>query len=122
MKQDCRSGGRNLYSIATNQAAIITLFHVVMPPLLIWIVHREGYDRGAWPLQCAIALPAFIASRFAPAAQNFNFAFTDPFFHRSWGPAPLHVAIVFLFMALVVYLSTHLLLMRVFGKPGSDSK
>jgi len=99
---------------------LITLFHVVMPPLLLWIFHREGYDRRAWTLQCAISLPAFIASRFAPAAQNINFAFADPFFRRSWGPAPLHIAVVFLFMALVVYLPTHLLLTRLFERRHSN--
>jgi hypothetical protein len=41
-----------------------------------------------------------------------DFAFTDPFIHRSWGPAPVHVAISILFMIFVVYYPTALLLQR----------
>jgi len=96
---------------------LITLFHVAMPLLLLWALHRSGYDRRGWALQSAIALPVFIASRYTVPAQNTNFAFADPFFHRAWGPAPLHVTVIFLFMLLVVYLPTHFLLRRIFPAP-----
>jgi hypothetical protein len=96
---------------------LITLFHVAMPPLLLWALHRTGYDRRGWMLQSAIALPVFIASRYTVSATNTNYAFTDPFFHRAWGPAPLHVTVIFLFMLLVVYLPTHFLLRRLFPVP-----
>jgi hypothetical protein len=99
---------------------LLSLFHLALPVLLLWAVHRLGYDRRGFPLQLAIALPAFIASRFAPAAQNINYAFTDPFFHRSWGPAPFHILVVFLFMLLVVYLPTHLVLKRIFRPAVSE--
>jgi len=96
---------------------LISLFHVAIPFLLLWALYIFGYDRRAWLLQCAIALPTFIASRFAPASENINFAFTDPFFRRSWGPGPVHIAVVFLFMVFVVYLPTHLLLEHLFPAP-----
>jgi len=96
---------------------LLSLFHIVMPPLLLWTLHRTGYDRRGFRLQSLIALLVFIASRFTSPAKNMNFAFTDPFFHRSWGPPPVHVAISFLFMIIVVYLPTHLVLNRVFGRP-----
>ncbi len=98
---------------------LLSLFHLALPVLLLWAVHRLGYDRRGFPLQLAIALPVFIASRFAPAAQNINYAFTDPFFHRSWGPAPVHIIVVFLFMLVVPYLPTHLVLKRLFPPPAS---
>jgi hypothetical protein len=100
---------------------LLSLFHVALPVLLLWAVHRLGYDRRGLPLQLAIALPAFIASRFAPAAQNLNYAFSDPFFHRAWGPAPVHIVVIFLFMLLVVYLPTHLILKRLFPPPLSGA-
>jgi hypothetical protein len=96
---------------------LLTLFHLAMPPLLLWGIHRMGYDRRGWALQSAIALPAFIAARFTPPAANINYAFTDPFIHRAWGPAPIHVAISWLFMVFVVYFPTHLLLRRIFSPP-----
>jgi hypothetical protein len=98
---------------------LLTLFHVVMPVLLLWALHRIGYDRRGWALQCAIALPAFAAARFTAPAANINYAFTDPFIHRSWGAAPIHVLISWIFMAVVVYLPTHLLLKRLFPPPRS---
>lgn len=96
---------------------LLSLFHVVMPILLLWVLHRTGYDRRGWALQCAIALPLFIAARFADPAENINYAFIDPFVHRQWGPAPIHVLISWLFMAFVVYLPTHLVLKRIFHAP-----
>jgi hypothetical protein len=98
---------------------LLTLFHVVMPILLLWALHRIGYDRRGWALQCAIALPLFIGARFASPATNINYAFTDPFIHRAWGPPPIHVLISWLFMVVVVYLPTHLLLKRLFRPPQS---
>lgn len=94
---------------------LLSLFHVVLPPLLLWAVWRTGYDRRAWGLQSAIALVAFIASRFTNPTANINFAFRDPFWHRTWGPGPVHVGLSVLFMAFVVYLPTHLLLRRSFS-------
>jgi hypothetical protein len=96
---------------------LLSLFHVVMPILLLWALHRTGYDRRGWALQCAIALPLFIAARFTNPAENINYAFVDPFIHRQWGPAPIHVLISWLFMALVVYLPAHLVLKGIFTAP-----
>lgn len=98
---------------------LLSLFHLALPVLLLWALYRLGYDRRGFPLQLAIALPAFIASRFAPASQNLNYAFADPFFHRQFGPAPLHIAVIFLFMLAVAYLPAHLVLKRVFPQPVS---
>jgi hypothetical protein len=96
---------------------LLTLFHLAMPPTLLWTLSRTGYDRRGWRLQSAIALVAFIASRFTSRAENINFAFVDPFIHKSWGPPPVHVAVSVLFMMCVVYLPTHLALRRVFDPP-----
>jgi hypothetical protein len=100
---------------------LLTLFHVAMPILLLWALHRIGYDRRGWALQCAIALGAFVAARFTSPALNINYAFTDPFIHRVWGPPPIHVLISWIFIAAVVYLPTHLLLKRLFPPPSSHA-
>ena len=95
----------------------LTIFHLVMPALLLWGLHCLGYDRSGWALQCAIALPVFILARFTPPVRNTDFAFTDPFFHRQWGPAPLHVFVSWRFMVFVVYWPTHTALERLFPRP-----
>lgn len=93
---------------------LLSLFHVVMPALMIWAICTVGYDKRGYFLQVAIALAVFVASRFTPPAQNVNYAFTDPFFHRALGAGPIHIALTFLFMALIVYLPTHLAFERMF--------
>lgn len=97
---------------------LLSLYHLVLPVLFLWLLYRIGYDRRGWALQSAIALPVFAASRLASNAQkNMNFAFAEPFFHRQWGPAPVHVVVIWLFMVFVVYLPTHLFLMKIFAQP-----
>jgi hypothetical protein len=97
---------------------LLSLFHLLMPALLLWALFRIGYDRRAGGLQCTIALFAFVACRFTSPEKNMNFAFRDPFLHRAWGPAPVHLAISILFLAAVVYLPTHLLLRKLFTRVG----
>jgi hypothetical protein len=99
---------------------MLSLFHVVMPFVLLWALNRVGYDRRGWILQCAIAIPVIVLSRLAATPKtNINFVCTDPFFHRAWGPAPLHILAVLVFLAFIVYLPTHLLLC-LFFPPAQD--
>jgi hypothetical protein len=93
---------------------LLSLFHVALPPLLLWALWRTGYDRRAWSLQTGIALLAFIASRWTNSGSNINFAFRDPFWHRQVGPAPVHVALSVAALAIGLYLPTHLVLLRAF--------
>jgi hypothetical protein len=98
---------------------LLSLFHVLMPTVLLWALLRIGYDRRAYRLQCAIAFLALLACRFTSPQKNMNFAFRDPFLHRPWGPPPIHLAISTLALAIAVYLPTHLLLRRLFTPAGS---
>lgn len=91
---------------------LLSLFHIVWPLLLVWSLKRAGYDRRGFALQCAIAAAAIIAARFANPAENINYAFRDPLFHRAWGPAPLHVAFVWICFVILTYLPTHLVLAK----------
>lgn len=93
---------------------LLSLFHLAMPPLLLWAIHRVGYDSKGLALEWAITAIVFAAARFTDPAKNMNFAFSDPFFHRAWGPAPIHVGVSVLFMIVVVYWPTHAFLKRVF--------
>jgi len=100
---------------------LLSLFHVVMPFLLLWGLHRVGYDRRDWLLQSAIAIPVVVFARLASTPKtNINFVYADPFFHRAWGPWPAHIIAVLAFLVFVVYLPTHLLLSRLFPSPRQD--
>jgi hypothetical protein len=99
---------------------LLTLFHVVTPPLLLWAVCRLGYDRRGWALQSGIAVAAFAAARFTSPALNINFAFSDPFFHRAWGPPAVHVALSALVLIIIAYVPTHLCLKHFFAPPAQN--
>jgi len=96
---------------------LLSLFHIVWPFLLLWAIFRLGYDRRGWILQTGIAAAVLIASRFFGPSHNYNYAFTDPFFHRVWGPPVVHLAVVLAGLVVLDYLPTHLVLARFFSPP-----
>jgi hypothetical protein len=98
---------------------LMSLFHIALPIVLLVSLRRTGYDPRALRLQSGIAAVVMIASRIINPQKNINFAITDPFFRRSWGPAPLHLAIILAALIIAIYLPTHIVLMRVFRRPKS---
>jgi hypothetical protein len=100
---------------------LMSLFHVVWPTLLIAVLRRRGYDPRGLPLQCGIAALVLVASRFILPDENLNYAYLDPFFNRSWGPAPLHLALTFVVLVAVVYWPTHAALRRWLGRGLGDT-
>jgi hypothetical protein len=95
---------------------LLSLFHVVWPILLLLSLKRVGYDRCGFALQSAIAAAAMIASRFTNPALNINYAFRDPLAHRAWGPAPVHVALMWIALVILIYLPTHIALAKLFPR------
>ena len=93
---------------------LLSLFHVVLPMLLLAALRRAGYDRSALLLQSGIAMVLLVVSRFLGPTQNLNYAFTDPIFHRAFGPAHIHLALIFAALLGIIYCPTHVLLSRAF--------
>lgn len=94
----------------------LSLFHVVLPPLLVWAVHRFGYDPRAFWVQTAVAAVVLPASYLlVPEEKNVNWV------HGRGEPATLRMApllwlgVLLVAFPLVVYLPTHLVLRRLFG-------
>jgi hypothetical protein len=52
----------------------LSLFHVAVPVLLLWMVQRLGYDPRAWAFQTAVALVVLAVS----------YALTDPADNVNW--------------------------------------
>jgi len=92
---------------------LLSLFHLALPVLQLWALRRLGYDRRALALQSVLGLGLIAAGRALSPEVNVNYAWSDPFFHRSWGPALSHVAVIFAGLLAVVYLPTHALLTRL---------
>ncbi len=98
---------------------VLSLYHIVLPLLLLWSIFRVGYDSRAWRVQSAIAAVVLVASRFVAPDQNLNSAFADPVFHREWGPAPLHLAAMYLLLIFVLYWPVHRLFLGYIPGPRS---
>jgi hypothetical protein len=94
---------------------LLSCFHAALPLVALAAVRRTGYDRRGLLLQSAIAVAAVAAGRLVGPQANLNYAFTDPLFRRSFGPAPFHIAVIAGSLVLVVYPLTHLALKRVFA-------
>ncbi|MGH9776401.1 MAG: hypothetical protein ACRD50_15825 [Candidatus Acidiferrales bacterium] len=97
---------------------MLSLYHVVMPVVILLAVRQTGYDRRGWRLQSGIAAAALLAARWTVPALNINYAFTDPLFHRAWGPPPVHLLAMFAGIVVVIYLPTHFVLQKYFPEPG----
>lgn len=98
-------------------ARLLSLYHLGWPLLLWWVLRRVGYDPRGWPLQTMVAALAMLAGRLlAPAADNVNFAWTDPFFGRQLGPASAHLLICWGLLSALAYGATHWGLKRIFAR------
>jgi len=94
----------------------LSLFHIPMPIVLLWMVHTFGYDPRALPSQTALAWVVFAVT----------YAVTDPRENINWvfGPGGrpqqrlsprLYLALVLIVFPLIVYVPTHFLLRALFG-------
>ncbi len=105
----------------------LSLFHGWLPFLLIYLVHKLGYDRRAFTIQCICGITLLLLCYFftpappAPAvdpnaAVNINYVFglsdNDP---QHWMAPQLWLALLLAAFPIVLYLPAHLLLSRIFG-------
>lgn len=95
----------------------LSLFHVFLPILLVWTVHRLGYDRRALPtasLLAWIVLP--VSYFFTEPERNLNWVFGLVEVPQTWLPGPVYLAGLMVLVPVVLYLPAHLLLRRMFGR------
>lgn len=93
----------------------LSLFHVVLPVLLIWTVHRLGYDPRAWIFQTVVALIVLpVTYWLTDPADNVNWVYGPGGKPQTWMTPRAYLAAVMVFFPLVVYLPTHLLLRALF--------
>jgi hypothetical protein len=91
---------------------LISLFHVVTPPLLLWAIRRLGYDPRGWKYQCATASIVIPINHFWRAGYDVNWA-TGPFFREQHVmPGLVYLVGYLVVVSAVVYFPTHLLLSR----------
>jgi hypothetical protein len=89
---------------------LLSLFHIVVPPLLLWAIWRLGYDSRGWKYQTLTAWVVVPINYFWRPQYDVNWA-RGPFFHEQH-LVPGFVYLLFYLMAVpvVVYWPTHLFL------------
>lgn len=101
---------------------LLSLYHLALPPALVMALRRLGYDPRALWVQSTLALAVVTLSRLADPQANINSAYLDPFFRRSWGPAPVHLAVVWTALFLGAYWPTHLALRRLLPRADRQTR
>lgn len=101
--------GRPLYLRA------LSLFHVFLPPLLVWMVWRLGYAPAALWAQTLLAWTVLpLCYWLTDPKENINSVFGPGAQPQRRMPPRTYLVLVMLFFPLVIYLPTHLLLRLLF--------
>jgi hypothetical protein len=95
----------------------LSLFHIFLPAIMLFLLYRLGYDRRALPAQIVLAwLVLPVTYLVTDPAKNINFT-------ASWGGEPqtildplLYLGLEMILVPAVVYWPTHLVLRRVFRR------
>ena len=98
----------------------LSCFHIILPVLLLWLLHRLGYDQRAFLWQTMVAVVVLPLSCMGSNPQeNVNWVYGFGQNPQKILPAPLFVILLMLLFPLVVYLPTHLVFTRIFPAAGS---
>jgi hypothetical protein len=89
---------------------LLSLFHVVTPPLLLWTIWKLGYDARGWKLQTLMTWIVVPINYFWRPQLDVNWA-RGLFFHeQQMIPGWMYLLTYLLAVPLIVYWPTHLLL------------
>jgi hypothetical protein len=94
----------------------LSLFHVALPPLLLWMVDRLGYDGRALTAQSILAIIVLPLSYWTGGPEeNINWVYGVGGKPQTKVPALWFVSFLMLMFPLVIYLPTHFILNRLFS-------
>ena len=86
---------------------LLSLFHVVTPPLLLWAIWRLGYDRRGWKLQTLTAWIVVPINYLWRPQYDVNWA-RGPFFQQQHAvPGLVYLFGYLIIVPAVVYFPTH---------------
>lgn len=96
----------------------LSLYHVALPVLLLWLLYRLGYDRRALAAQTLLCWIVFPVSYLVSSPEaNINFVYGFGSEPQQWMHPELFILFLMLAFPLLLYLPVHLLLMRLFIRP-----
>ena len=94
----------------------LSLFHVLLPAILIWYVYRLGYDSRAFVVQTFSAWVVLLLSFFLTKPKdNINWVYGFGKKPQTRLPKVIHLLLLMLGLPVLVYLPSHLVLKRLFG-------
>jgi hypothetical protein len=100
---------------------LLSLFHVAMPPLLLWAIWRLGYDRRGWKLATLMTWIVVPLNYFWRPEHDVNWA-RGLFFHEQHTvPGWIYLTAYLIAVPLVIYFPTHLLLQRLIAGRKTES-
>lgn len=95
----------------------LSLYHLMLPPVIIFILFRLGYDRRALLAQTLliwVVLP--LSYLVTDPSDNVNFAFGPGNSPQSFMSPLLYLALEMILLPIVICLPAHLLLQRLFRR------
>jgi hypothetical protein len=97
----------------------LSCFHIVLPLVLLWGLHRLGYDRSAFLWQTIVALVVLpLSYLLSNAHENVNWVYGFGQNPQKIMPAPLFVILLMLLFPVIIYLPMHFLFARIFRTAG----
>lgn len=100
----------------------LSLFHVAIPPLLVWLVYRLGYDRRGIFLQTAVVWLLLPATYWLSDPQlNINWLDAPFGIEQTLIPAQWFLLVMMAAYPLVLFTPTHFVLRRLFEPPEANA-
>ena len=98
----------------------LSCFHIVLPLLLLWTLHRLGYDRRAFLYQTILALVVLPLSYLCSnPRENVNWVYGFGETPQSLLPPPIFRLLLMVLFPIVIYLPSHFLFAKLFRAAGS---
>lgn len=94
----------------------LSLFHIFLPVLLVWMVYRLGYDERALAVQTMLAIVVLPLCRTVSSPEgNINWVYGPGNKPQTFFSVPVYVGLLMVGFLVFVYLPTHLVLDALFG-------
>ena len=95
---------------------LLSLFHVVTPPLLLWALWRLGYDPRGWKLQTLMTWIVIPVNFFWRPEADVNWARGLYFQEQHTVPGWIYLLAYLICVPLMIYFPTHLFLQWLSGQ------
>jgi hypothetical protein len=94
----------------------VSLFHIALPVVLLWMLYQLGYDSRALVAQTVLAWIVLLLSYLlTDRSENVNWVYGFGDKQQKWMPPFVYVILLMILIPLAIYLPTHLVLKRIFG-------